>query len=540
MNRVSVGIDLGTSNTVVFYKYNGKYTGLAFAAGNNNLLPSVIDYTHASDNSDKIIGQAAVNNITRNNRDVLMNTKRVLGVKYDDIDPSQRESLCNVPMTKASDGTVQFVCGNNGLIVTPVTVASDIIKYIIEQVNSATAMELGKVAVTFPASYKQEQRLALKKAIINAGVPMNDLRIVNEPTAAVISYADQEGIENGKLLVYDIGGGTFDVTILQVINGHCRVLAYDGDHDIGGIHFDNIIKEKLLERIRQKFNKPTDFIVNNKRKNAKFMKQVEEVKQLLSIYEAFDISLEDYGEGLGKKSGDPDLSIFCFQSDITAWLNDTLEKTLTIVDRAISKAQLTHRDINKVFFTGGSCEIKCIKNLINDHFRRNTGIRQDICVEAVFAKEHVARGGCIISDAWQNNPIDPIIRIGQNEFFIEDITSTTLSFQTSDTELCPFIYNGTRIDGLVREFLLYDNNLSIGKTTYRFYEGNSTRVSECTFLKEYIITYDRVRDVNQQGSIEYIFSFRIEFDGIVTLEIRNNVNNRVYLAREIISYFHIC
>ena len=520
-NRVPIGIDLGTSNTVAFYKFNGQYMALSISA-DSFLLPSVIEYRPAF-----AIGNAAKNAIARRNSFVVNNTKRGLGIKYDNVPEDQRSSLCSVPMSKAPDGTVQFE--HPDFIVSPVSAATDIIKEILKRVHDATEKEIGKVTVTFPASFKQEQRLALKEAILNAGIPKEDFRIINEPTAAAISYAMANNFGNENILVYDLGGGTFDCTVLQIQDGHFKVLSYDGDHDLGGVSFDRLVEKLVISRCQERYHKsplPPDSARNYGIKKRKLLKQCEDMKIYLSGQNYFSFPLNDFEDEIGLE----DESLDFWEADLTRILEGEINKTINIIDRSLAKADLTKHDISNVLFIGGSCTIKCIEGIVNKYFER------DICKYTAYVWECVARGACIISDCWLQDPTSLSLRINGRHIHVDDITSVTLNFQTSDTTVHPFLHSGTRITGEPIEMILYDPNTHFGYTLYNFYEGNSTNIKDCTPLVTYTIVYDKFTDVNNQGQIEYKFSFKVEFDGIISLEISNNVTNKVYLERQIISY----
>ena len=148
----------------------------------------------------------------------MQNTKRVLDLSYDNERVKYFYGLCNMPMNRAPNGTVQFVDEVNGAIRTPVSVATDILKDLIERVKKATEMKISRLVVTIPADFKQEQRLATKEAIRNAGFSDNEFRILNEPTAAALAYFVDNPVREENIIVYDLGGGTFDCTVIHIDN----------------------------------------------------------------------------------------------------------------------------------------------------------------------------------------------------------------------------------------------------------------------------------------------------------------------------------
>ena len=148
----------------------------------------------------------------------MQNTKRVLGLSYDSERVRGFPGLCNMPMSKAPNDTVQFVDEADGTIRTPISVSTDILKDLIERVNKATEMKISRFVVTIPVDFKQEQRLATKEAIRNAGFNDSEFRILNEPTAAALSYFVDNPVKEENIIVYDLGGGTFDCTVIHIDN----------------------------------------------------------------------------------------------------------------------------------------------------------------------------------------------------------------------------------------------------------------------------------------------------------------------------------
>ena len=244
-----VGIDLGTSNSVCYFFRNNQYESLAITA-QSHLLPSVVEYR-----KEFVIGDSAKRASNNPNYYVLQNTKRVLGLSYDSERVRGFPGLCNMPMSKAPNGTVQFVDEADGTIRTPVSVATDILKDLIERVKKATEMKISRLVVTIPADFKQEQRLATKEAIRNAGFSDNEFRILNEPTAAALAYFVDNPVKEENIIVYDLGGGTFDCTVIHIVNNRFHILAHDGDEGISGVLFDKILFDYVMNYCKQQYGK---------------------------------------------------------------------------------------------------------------------------------------------------------------------------------------------------------------------------------------------------------------------------------------------
>lgn len=531
---VAVGIDLGTSNSVACFHRNQQYDLLPISAG-NHLLPSVVEYR-----KQFAVGEAAKHVLTYPNYYVVANSKRVIGKRFDSDRVQKFTEICNVPMSEGPDGMVQFVDEANGerIVRTPISVATDILKELIERLRLATEKTIERLVVTVPADFMQEQRLATKKAIIDAGIPEDRFRILNEPTAASLCYCSDNADTNQTFVVYDLGGGTFDCTVLQIDNYHFRVLAHDGDENIGGVLFDKRICEYVIDRCIQQYGKsplPDKNVPQYRSKHRKLMKLCEEAKITLSNAPATDIPLFDFMGQLGLDPDEDDDAIKFHESDLFILLEQDVQRTIDVMDRAINAAKVSRDKVSRVLFIGGSCHIRCVDRMIRDYFGR------DVRCGTVNPDEAVAKGACIYSTMWMNSANGHDLVLNNHPIFIEDITSVTLNIQVSPDLCYPFLLKGLPIDGTSRAVSFKDVNRQ-GFTTYNIWEGESENkykncynwVRDCTKLKEYIIRYPQ-EDIGPNGVV-YLFVFTIERDGVISLEIRNKDKNKVYVQKETIKF----
>ena len=249
LKETVVGIDLGTSNSVCYFFRNNQYESLAITA-QSPLLPSVVEYR-----KEFVIGESAKKASNNPNYYVLQNTKRVLGSNYDNDKVSDVPGLCNMPMSRAPNDTVQFVDEADGTIRTPVSVSTDNLKDLIKRMKRTTEMKISRFVVTVPADFKQEQRLATREAIRDVGFNDSEFRILNEPTAAALSYFVDNPVRAENIIVYDVGGGTFDCTVIRIENNHFCILAHDGDEGIGGVLFDKILFDYVMNCCKKQYGK---------------------------------------------------------------------------------------------------------------------------------------------------------------------------------------------------------------------------------------------------------------------------------------------
>ena len=450
-------------------------------------------------------------------------------------------------MSEGPDNFIQFVDEANGerIIRTPVSVATDILKELIERFHCVTDRSIERLVVTVPAKFMQEQRLATKKAIIDAGIPEDRFRILNESTAASLCYCYNNADTNQIFVVYDLGGSSFNCTVLQIDNYHLRVLAHDGDENIGGVLFDERICEYVIEKSIQQYGEsslPDENARHYLSKHRKLMKFCEEAKITLSNAPAIEISLLVSLPELGLYDDDDDRvvdnDIIFRETDLLRLLENDIQRTIDVMDRALRNARVNRDRISRVLFIGGSCHIRCVDRMIHNYFGR------DVRCNTVNPDEAVAKGACIYSTMWMNSANGHDLVLNDHPFYIEEITSVTLNIQISPDLCYPFLLKGLSIEGTSRTTSLKDVNKQ-GFTTYYLWEGESENkyngrynwVNDCTKLKEYIIKYPQ-EDIGPDGVV-YLFVFTIERDGVISLEIRNKDKNKVYLEKETIRCLYV-
>ena len=443
-------------------------------------------------------------------------------------------------MNRAPNDTVQFVDKVSGAIHTPVSVAADILKDLIERVRKATEMKISRLVVTIPADFKQEQRLATKEAIRNAGFSDNEFRILNEPTAAALAYFVDNPVKEENIIVYDLGGGTFDCTVIHIVNNRFHILAHDGDEGIGGVLFDKILFDYVMNYCKQQYGKsplPDEKHKLYRSKLRKLLNYCEEAKITLSVGYDTEISLSDFANQLGVDDDD-ELAIHMSLGQLTSLFETDVKKTIAIMDRALASAKLQTSDISRVLYVGGSCHIKCVKEQIKQHF----GGRDVDCHE-VHPDEVVAKGACIFSELWRESKDGNTLMLNNNQpIYIDELTSITLNVQVSRDLCWPFLEKGKPINGQQITVTFQDRGKT-GTTVYNILEGDSDKkcnnvynyVKDCSLLKSYSIKY-APEDRGPNGAIEYLFIFSIETDGVISLEIRNKRNNKVYKPRETIRF----
>ncbi|XP_008810467.2 luminal-binding protein 5-like [Phoenix dactylifera] len=380
----TIGIDIGTSYSCASVYKNGLLVCLLNDKG-KHVTPSWVAYT-----DEKLIGEDAENQATVNAERTIFNVKRLIGRKFED--PDVQDDMELVPYKIANkDGEpyikVNMESGVRSYIFSPEDIVAYIIAKMKENTEHAADMTIKDAVVTVPAYFNYAQRRAVKNACSKAC--LNVARIINEPTAAAIANGryKQDGQKN--ILVFRLGGGTFDVSILSIDNGAFVVLATNGDK-LGGEDFDKKIMRYFINLINERHGKD---ISRDKQTLGKLRKECESAKRVLSNQQEVQVEIESLCEG------------FDFSEPLTQnlfeELNDALFiRTMWLVNKTMKDAGLSKYQIDEVVLTGGSSRIPKIRRLLEDYF----GGKQPKMEEVV--DEAAAEGAAIIGGILSGNVCD--------------------------------------------------------------------------------------------------------------------------------------
>lgn len=319
----TIGIDLGTTNSVICEYYRGEKRILSVEG--SETVPSVI---YINDGKT-VVGKSAKSRLLINSDQCLSSTKREIGTKS--------------KWTKKIDGKTY----------TPLDAARIILSYLKEQVE-----DVENVVITVPAYFEDDQRKQTLDAAKEAG--LNVLRLLPEPTAAAISY----GLNKEKdqtIAVIDLGGGTFDVSILEVVSNNFTVKAVDGNHRLGGDDFDNAIVNFLNNQIQEEFGKS---LKKDQIAQQKLKEEAERVKIALATAKSDSIFISELAPGITIEIDK--FTRVQFKELIQEHLNEIVEKTKDV----IRQAKLTKDDINRFVLVGGSCKHPLVQEVIEEHFRK--------------------------------------------------------------------------------------------------------------------------------------------------------------------------
>jgi molecular chaperone DnaK len=344
-----VGIDLGTTNSVVAAIEGGKPTVILNAEGLRT-TPSIVAYTKKQ---ELLVGQIAKRQSVINPENTFFSIKRFIGCKESEI--SQEAKNLPYKVTKDQNGNIKIKCTSLNKDFSPEEISAQVLRKLINDASNYLGQEVTQAVITVPAYFNDSQRQATIDAGKIAGVEV--LRIINEPTAASLAYGlDQK--QNETILVFDLGGGTFDVSILEVGDGIFEVLSTAGDTHLGGDDFDKVLVDWLLNEFQSK-------------ENIDLSKDIQALQRLTEAAEQAKIELSTLDKTTIKlpfiavdKTGPKHIEIELTRKLFETLCNKLIERCRIPVEKALNDARLDKTKIDEVVLVGGSTRIPAIQNLV--------------------------------------------------------------------------------------------------------------------------------------------------------------------------------
>ena len=349
----AVGIDLGTTNSVVAATTEGGHVEVIPNSEGGRVTPSVVAFT---DDSERLVGQVAKRQAILNPEATIYSAKRFIGRRFDEVD--EETKIVSYKIVKGPNDAVRFEI--RGKQYAPEEISALVLRKLAEDAAKFLGEKVTEAVITVPAYFNDAQRQATKDAGRIAGLEV--LRIINEPTAAALAYGmDKKGQET--VLVFDLGGGTFDVSVLEVGDGVVEVRSTSGDGHLGGDDFDKRVVDWLADEF--KANQGID-LRSDPQALQRLYEAAERAKVELSTTSQTQINLPFI---TADASGPKHLNLSLTRSKFDQLTQDLVERTRGPVEQALADAKLTADDIDEVILVGGSTRIPAVQTLV----RRLTG-----------------------------------------------------------------------------------------------------------------------------------------------------------------------
>ena len=360
-----LGIDLGTTNSCMSIMDKGQPLVIPNAEGGRT-TPSVVG---VSSKGEWLVGRVAKNQIVSNPENTAYSVKRFIGRRFDEVDSEKK--IIQYTITPGNTQEVRIVLG--GKDYTPEELSAKILKKMKDDAEAYLGEKITEAVITVPAYFNDSQRKATKDAGEIAGLKV--LRIINEPTAATLAYGlDKQ--EEQTVLVYDLGGGTFDVSILEIGEGVFEVKSTNGDTHLGGDDWDQRVVEWLVEEYKKQYGKD---ITKDKMAMQRLKEAAEKAKIELSGLAETSINLPYL---TADESGPKHLEVSLSRSKFEAMTKDLIDRTMKPIQQAMTDAKVEPEDIDSILLVGGSTRMPQVYNYVKQYFAKEPrrDINPDECV----------------------------------------------------------------------------------------------------------------------------------------------------------------
>jgi len=435
--EIAIGIDLGTTNSVIAFSKDHKPFILKKDEFDSGIIPSIVAYGP----DHHVVGQEAV---SQEGYHGIKSVKRLMGQRPSTLKESVETKLFNFVPDHLMEESLKFQAGNH--VLTPIDTSADILRFLKEKAEFILGKPVTKAVITVPAYFSERARVATRNAAKIAG--LHPLRLLSEPTAAAVAYG-LDGHEDGVYAIYDLGGGTFDFSVLRFEKGIFQVLATGGDTHLGGDDLDYVLAKEILNQLGKSIETLEGLELKNILHDARRLKEEMSHRE----QEAWLFELE------GKQH-----QISLNLADLDQLFHSLIYKTFLIVENVLKDAEVTSEQIHQVILVGGSTKSPIIQTRVKEFFQKDP-----LC--SLNPEEVVALGAAIQAEA---------LTQGANHLLL-DVTPLSLGIEIMGDMVEHIIPRNTPIPvSHTQEFTTYQDNQN--GLTLHIVQGESKKVQECRSL----------------------------------------------------------